>query len=63
MMVGSLMMFRMFSSVLGPVKKVRVKVSELGFSAVLIIHRRGRNTNAPMSTRNTQKKMQNPMVF
>lgn len=57
------MMFRMFSSVLGPVKKVRVKVSELGFSAVLIIHRRGRNTNAPMSTRNTQKKMQNPMVF
>ena len=46
-----------------PVKKSSVNVSAAGFSAVLIIHSRGRKINPPIVTVKIQKNTRNPGVF
>ena len=46
-----------------PVKKLRGKVSAVGFRAVLTIHSSGKNTKQPIATSDAQKNTRNPTVF
>ena len=63
MILGSVTMPRRLSSVIGPEKNARLKVSEAGLRAVLISHRSGRNTNPPIRTTDAQKNTRKPTVF